>query len=225
MADNQKQIVTPAGIAVYPRLNKPDTKFVAEGEFSVQLKFDLSAPGVQDFVDMINGAVEESVVWARGELETSLANTKDAAKKGALKKKISTLSAADSPVKPVVDEDGNETNFVTVRFKAKAQFTKKDGEVVKVTIPLRDAKKNEVNAKKVNVGGGSILKVAALMYPYYSAKDNVSGITFRLRAAQILKLVEFGGGDFGFGEEDGDEIAASQTEGDDTDSGDEDEDF
>ena len=35
--------VSPAGIAVYPWLNKPDTKFDADGVFSVKLIFDKAA--------------------------------------------------------------------------------------------------------------------------------------------------------------------------------------
>lgn len=35
--------VTPSGIAVYPRLNRPDTKFNADGVYSVKLLFDKNA--------------------------------------------------------------------------------------------------------------------------------------------------------------------------------------
>ena len=39
MAQNaQEKIVSPKGIAVYPWLNRPDTKFSADGDFKVTLK-------------------------------------------------------------------------------------------------------------------------------------------------------------------------------------------
>jgi hypothetical protein len=205
-----QNIVSPKGIAVFPRLNKPDTKFVAEGEFSVKLKMDINDPKVAEFIELIEQARQDSLPWAKADLAEKLAGTKDAAKKGGLKKKLETVDLADSPVKPVLDEDGNETNFVEVRFKCKAEFKGKDGETVKTRPALRDSLKQEINPADVIVGGGSVIKVAAAMYPYYNPKDNVSGVTFRLRAVQVINLSQGGGGDFGFGEEeDGDEIAPS----------------
>jgi hypothetical protein len=205
-----KNIVSPKGIAVFPRLNKPDTKFVAVGEYSVKLKMNSTDEAVQAFLATIEEARQASKPWAEKSLQESLTQAKDAAKKGALKKKIESLDLADSPVKPVLDEDGNETDFVEVRFKCKAEFVGKDGATVKVRPALRDAMKAEINPEKVTVGGGSTIKVAAAMYPYYNAKDNVSGVTFRLRAVQVLKLSAGGGGDFGFGEEDGDALGQAE---------------
>ena len=45
MAQNyQIKIVSPRGIAVYPWLNRPDTKFSADGDFKVTLKLQLKMP-------------------------------------------------------------------------------------------------------------------------------------------------------------------------------------
>jgi hypothetical protein len=209
-------IVTPAGIAVWPRLNKPDTKFVAEGEYSVRLKLNAGDEKVLAFLDKVEAARHASQDWARKDLEGKLASTKEAAKVGALKKKINTLDLADSPVKPVLTEDGGETGFVEIRFKCKAQFTGRDEKIVKVRPALVGPMKETLDPEVVEVGGGSTIKVSAAMYPYYNAKDNVSGVTFRLRAAQILKL-SAGANDYGFSEEDEDETglptspAASET--------------
>lgn len=194
-------IVTPKGTAVWPKLNTPDTKFVAEGEYSVKLRLDATEEKVQEFLARVEKARTDSVAWARKDLEASLASTKEAAKKGALKKKLESLDAAESPVKSVLDEDGGETSFVEIRFKSKAQFTGKDGKVIKVRPVLVNAMKETLDPDETIVGGGSIIKVSAAMYPYYNAKDNVSGVTFRLRAAQIMKL-SAGGSDYGFAQED-----------------------
>jgi hypothetical protein len=204
-------IVSPKGIAVWPRLNQPDTKFVAEGEYSVKLKLDSSDEKVAAFLAKIEDARQASQDWARKDLEGKLASTKDPAKKGALKKKLDTLDLADSPVKPVLTEDGGETGYVEIRFKCKAQFTGRDDKIVKVRPALVGAMKETLDPEEVIVGGGSVVKVNAAMYPYYNPKDNVSGVTFRLRAVQVLRLSAGGGGDFGFDaeEEDDEETPAS----------------
>jgi hypothetical protein len=216
---DQKQIVSPKGIAVFPRLSKPDTKFNKDGEYSIKLKLDTNDEAAAKFLATIEEAREASLPWAKAKLEEKIANAKSPADKGKAKKKIEGLSLADSPVKTVVDEDGNDTAFVEVRFKCNAQFTDKDEKVVKTRPALRGPKKEELDPAKVIVGGGSTVKVAALMYPYYSEKDNVSGVAFRLQAVQVIDLKRAGGGDFGFGEEDGDlgDLDTSDDSGDKSD--------
>jgi hypothetical protein len=57
------------------------------------------------------------------------------------------------------------------------------------------------------VGNGSVVKVAFEPIKYFVASSKTAGVSLRLRAVQIIKLVEFngGGGDF-FEEEEGYEI-------------------
>jgi len=198
------QIVSPKGIAVYPRLSKPDTKFNPNGEYSIRLKLDTGEETVQAFIAKIEEATGEACKWAEELLNEKAASAKTPQKKGEAKKKLETLGPAKSPIKPVLDEEGNETRFVEVRFKANAQFTGKDGEIIKARPALKGPKRETLDADKVLVGGGSVVRVAALMYPYYSEKDNVAGISFRLQATQVIELHHgSGGGDFGFDEEDG----------------------
>lgn len=205
------KIVTPPGIAIYPKLGKADTKFVSEGEFSVKLRYNANDERVQELLHQVEGAIPEAVEWAK---ETILKpalekaeKAKDKAKIGKAKKALEEVSAAPSPFKEVLDEDGNVTNEVEVRFKTKAEFKDKEGQTVRKThVPCKDAKRNPVDPRKVNIGGGSTIKAAVVMYPYHNAKDNVAGMTFRLEACQILKLVEYSGGDYGFEDEDGDVI-------------------
>lgn len=205
------KLVTPPGISSYPKLGKPDTKYVSEGEFSTKLKFDSNDEKAARFLQQIEAALPEAVEWAKEEiLKPALAKAeakKDKAAIGKAKKALESVEQADSPAKVVLDEDGNETNLVEIRFKAKAEFKDKEGNTVKKThIPCKDAKRNNVDPRKVKIGGGSVMKAAVVMYPYHNAKDNVAGVTFRLEAVQILKLVEYSGGDYGFGDEDGDAI-------------------
>lgn len=47
------KIVSPEGIAVYPRLNKPDTKFDVDGVYKTGLRIDPSAPDGARFLAKI----------------------------------------------------------------------------------------------------------------------------------------------------------------------------
>jgi len=55
--------VSPAGIAVYPWLNKADTKFDADGVFSVKLIFDKAATqNISDIVKpLMNGGAHNPI--------------------------------------------------------------------------------------------------------------------------------------------------------------------
>ena len=64
-----------------------------------------------------------------------------------------------------------------------------------------------------NVWSGSEMKVSAELVPYYTAMVG-AGVSMRLRAVQITKLVEGGNGNakgYGFGEEEGYEQSLSET--------------
>jgi hypothetical protein len=47
------KIVSPKGVAVYPRLNKPDTKFDAEGVYKVSLRLDPNDAEVASYLATI----------------------------------------------------------------------------------------------------------------------------------------------------------------------------
>lgn len=224
MAEKEKrQIVkTPKGIAVYPYLNRPDTKFDADGVFKTDFK--VSGDEAQFIIDLINEAQKEAEAEAKKKAA-------DAKKKG---KKV-TPKAADLPFFEACDDEGNETGEVVFRFKSKASgVSKKTGKRWKRTIPLFDAKGKP---SKASVYGGSTLIIAFTAEPWVNPKCEF-GVKLQLEAVQIIELVSGSGGNrnasaFGFGEEDGyeasDEDDTEDTEGDgeDTESeddGDEDED-
>jgi hypothetical protein len=199
-----KNIVSPAGTAVWPKLNKPDT-FKNKTTFNVKLKLDTNDEKASAFIAQINEAHEAALGWARGEIESAIAGAKEASKKGAQKKKLEALKLAESPVKPVLDEDGNETNFVTILFKCNAEYKDSKTGVMRSGAPvLKDAKRNVIDRTKVEIGGGSTIKVAAMMKPYLMETDGTvkAGISFRLKAVQVLELKQFNADD-GFEDEEG----------------------
>jgi hypothetical protein len=186
---------TPIGIAVYPRLNAPDTKYKPEGEYSAKIRLseDDAAPLMKRIDELAAAKFDE---------EKNL--LLEAKKMSAYK----TLKMTDLPYKAVFDSEGEETGEVEFNVKMKAQYTAKDNTVVKMTPRLFDASTPpQPLAPSVQIWGGSLIKVAGEFNPF-ATKIGV-GVSLRLSAVQVITLVTGGSkgsdaGSFGFeGEADG----------------------
>jgi hypothetical protein len=184
--------ITPAGIAQYPRLTKPDTKFNPDGHYKVTLV--LPGAEAQPLIELIDKAMGESLILARRENPT----------------KAKTIKAAtDKPYKAVTADDGNENGDYKFNFKMAASGRNKTtGETWSRKPVLFDAKlKPLINPK---VGGGSTIKVKFEMFLFYTPLVG-AGVSLRLLAVQILDLVEYGGASAdGFAAEDGYESDADE---------------
>jgi len=171
--------VTPTGVAQYPHLKKPDTKFNPDGEYKVNL--ELNAEDASEILSFLDGHMADSLEKAKEE---------NAGKK---------IKSADAPYS--VDEN---TGKVTIRFKLKAKVTPKNGEPFEQRVAIFDAKGSPMTSAP-NIGGGTKLKVSYEVMPFYTSLIG-AGISLRVRAVQIIELVEYssaGAGAYGFGEEDG----------------------
>lgn len=207
MADNKRaplvKLMTPKGVAKFPNLNKPDTKFNPDGEFKVGVI--LSGEESAKFRMQIDQEADKALANAKAELEEKVANEKGE-KKAKAKKALDELAMADMPYKPVYDEDGNETGDFVLQFKMKAQRKdKKTGQVTKMFPKLFDAAGKQIPQSK-DIWGGSLIKVAGLINPFYIPGTNMAGVSLRLSAVQVIELRSSGGGDassYGFGKEDG----------------------
>lgn len=176
---------TPAGVAVYPHLTKPDTRFVPEGQFQVKLR--IPSEEAQDLI---------------AELDKAFAAAQETAKEKNPGKKI---KEATKPYTIEEDDEGNETGNIVVSFKCKAQITDKQGNTRANSPKLFDSKNKEF-PKDQDIWGGSTLRIAFNPVPYYTAMVG-AGVSLRLKAVQVINLVSGGGGgngaSYGFGEEDG----------------------
>ena len=167
MAQNaQEKIVSPKGIAVYPWLNRPDTKFSADGDFKVTLKVsaDEAAPFIKKLDDIISNYHEE---------------------KAKADPKIAGYSVSP-PYEEETDDQGNLTGNYLFKFKQKAVIHTKDGRTIDMKVALFDASRTPTN---VNVGGGSKIKIAATVFPYAMNTTKSVGLALRPSAVQILSLV------------------------------------
>lgn len=194
MAFNGVKFITPRVRLAFPKLNKPDTKWKPEGEYTARgVLLEPLPDAVQAKVRaMLDAFVEEK----RKEL---------VAKKQAAKAKGLTVNPVF--LKPEVDrESGDETGALMVAAKMKAVFkNKKTGETVSRKPVIFDAKGKQLTSPP-EIWGGTEGKIAVTAAPYHMESSNTIGVTLYLDAFQIIKLVSRGAGDaksMGFAEEEG----------------------
>jgi len=188
--EKKPRFTTPKGTAQYPYLTKPDTKFNPEGEYKVKLELDAADAG--ELISFLDEQVELSVAAAKKD-------PKNAGKK---------IKVGDAPYS--VNEETGKASF---NFKLKAKVTTKSGETFEQRPAIFDAKGKPIT--DVNIGGGSKVKVAYEVVPFYTALVGAS-ISLRMKAVQVIDLVEFAGGasaeGYGFGEEEGYEAEDNSAE-------------
>lgn len=195
MSEKQRnpQFITPKGVAIFPWLRKPDTKYKAEGEYRLKLRLS-----------------EEDAAPLIAKLQPVLDTFVDSIRKNP-KRKGKKLNVREFYAK-CVDGEGNETGDVEFNFKRLASgVSKKNGEPWTAKVDLFGADKRALPAG-VDVWGGSLVKVSFEAGTYDKPATGI-GLSFRLKAVQVIKLVEGGQRDaqaYGFGDESDDDDADVQ---------------
>lgn len=171
MSDRKSEVlITPPGVAVYPKLFEPNRKFKPEGTYECTVRFDPNDPEWAAFMEKVAAIDEEGYAEA----------CKEAKKK--VLKRVETFQ-------PDIDRDtGEETGMMLLKTNLDAQVTTKDGRSWEQRPVVLDAKKNIV--KSLNVGSGSTVRVKVEIRPYYVPSTGV-GVSRRLKAVQILDLKEY----------------------------------
>lgn len=175
----QLKFTTPTGIAQFPWITEPDTRFNADGDYKVNLLLSEA--------DAAPVIAKLEKVWA--DFQGSLTGPKS--------KKAPSSMGFDKEY----TEDGDETGNVIFKIKTKAKFTKKDGSVVTRKVDCFDAKGQPFTPD--NLWGGSKIKVNVTAIGY-DAGGNL-GVTLKMNAVQVIELNAGGGNSqsYGFGEEEG----------------------
>lgn len=178
MAAN-KAPISAIGTGMFVWLNKPDTKFKAEGEYHVDLKYDGSEPGFDEMIEFIHQTGDEAFE------EWKAADKKNANK---AKKGVNIRY----PDQPVEDDEGEETGETKVSFKTSA-IVKKTGKPRKLI--MKDSRDKPVKAQ---VYPGSRMRVMYRVGTNYVSSSNTFFVTLYISQVQIIELVEGeGGGSFG----------------------------
>lgn len=166
----RQQIVTPKGVAVYPHLNTPDTKFTPEGEYKVNLK--LTAEDAAPLIAELTAALD---AYHAAQIK--------------IDPKVARFNKA-LPMDEEVDDQGNLTGNMIFKFKQKASVTTRTGDTIDFKVALFDA---GVKPTTETVGGGSIIKVAASVWPYVMPTTKTVGLSLRPTSVQILQLKQWEG--------------------------------
>lgn len=178
------KLTTPVAKLKYPKLIEPETKFNPEGVYRATAIID--AAEATELAD----ALDDLLARHKASLKQQDPSKKD-------------WKLADLPY-GFEEVDGKPSFLIKAKMKAKG--IDRDGRTWTSTPVLFDAKGQPVRDRDSLKGmwSGTIAKVNFEACPFYQAALG-AGITLRLKAVQIIDLVEGGGSaeSFGFGEEDG----------------------
>ena len=180
-----KNILVLEGTALWAKVFEPDTKFNPLGDYSINLQMPVA-----------EGAAMSEQLEAIVQAEFNKAVKKDPRLKN-------TLTTQDV-CQPVYDRDtGDDTGNVEFKFKLKAKVQKRDGTYYEQQPAVIDSKKVPMT-NDILIGNGSRVKVAFEPIPYVMASTKKAGVSLRLKAVQVIDLVEYGNSATSvFDEEDG----------------------
>lgn len=188
------RFVTPAGLAVFPHILTPDTKFNADGVYQTELSLPMDA----------------IVTTSKGESLGSFQEWLDAATHEAYEKAVAeNAGKKDKKGKPVVVVEADapyriDGDKLIPKFKLNATGKTRTGEVFTQQPAVFDAKGKPAQLERL--WSGSTIKVSFELVPYFMESTKQAGVSLRMKAVQVIELRTSGGGDgsaYGFGEEEG----------------------
>lgn len=160
------------GKSLWTKVFEPDTRFVPEGEYSTQVI--VPEAEVVDVCEQLDGIAQ--------------AKFNEAVKDNP---KLKNVLSIRSPFEPEFDDAGNETGNVVFKTKLKARIKSRTGETYSQSVSVVDAKKTPMDGSQM-VGNGSTIKVAVEPVPYLMQSTKQVGVSLRLKAMQVVDLVEYG---------------------------------
>lgn len=185
-------ITTPKGTAVFPKLNEPDRRFKPEGEYKVTLRLpDSEAKALIEKLNAVRKSAYEEECKKNGNKKLKLAPVP-----------WGTAMNWDSETSSKTELKG----FTDFKFALKAEVKTKSGKSWQQRVALFDSRLLPIPDNADPIGGGSVIRVNAEIYPWYTASLGF-GISLRCRGVQVIELKTYTGGkdatSFGFAEEEG----------------------
>jgi hypothetical protein len=163
-----ERATSPKGIAQYPHVQTPDTKFDADGKYTLNLR--------------LAGDVAESFVAMLEEKHTTYYDEFCEREGTALKK-------GNLPLKEVESSTDGE---IDIKFGLKAVGRKGDHTWEQRPL-IFDSAMNPITGDKLDkmrIGSGTSCRVGYEIVPYHTGMVGM-GLSLRLKAVQIIDLVEY----------------------------------
>ena len=160
------------GKSLWAKVFEPDTRFNDDGEYSTQVVMpEADAAQVCEQLEALIDEEYNKIVKEKPQLKATLSKR--------------------AVTEPDTDQDGNATGNVVFKTKLKAKIRSKSGQVYNQKVNVVDAKRTPMTGDQL-VGNGSVVKVAVEPVTYYMASSKQVGVSLRLKAMQIIDLVERG---------------------------------
>lgn len=170
---------SPYGIAQYPHLNKPDTKFDERGtggEYKVDLIIDGDAGG-RELFDTVSAASQQA-------FDDWMADEKGGLKLPKLKREEFKVFC---PAKPERDENtGDETGRYIFDFRQNARIKLRDGTFKDITVGLYQPDGKTAVTK--GIWSGSVLRVRYALRAIPMPGLKQVGVRLDFAAVQVRKL-------------------------------------
>jgi hypothetical protein len=160
------------GKARWAKVFEADTRYVPEGEYSIQVVLP-----------------EEEAVEVCEQLEKMAeAKLAEVVKENP---KLTNVLSTRQPFEMDTDEAGTPTGDLVFKSKMKARVKSRDGKVYEQKPMVVDAKKTPMDGNTL-IGNGSTVKIAVEPIPYMMQATKTVGVTLRLKAVQVIDIVEYG---------------------------------
>lgn len=160
------------GKARWAKVFEADTRYVPEGEYSIQVVLpEAEAAEVCEQLDKMAEAKLAEVVKENP--------------------KLTNVLSTRQPFEMDTDEAGTPTGDLVFKSKMKARVKSRDGRVYEQKPMVVDAKKTPMDGNTL-IGNGSTVKIAVEPIPYMMQATKTVGVTLRLKAVQVIDLVEYG---------------------------------
>lgn len=170
-----KYFISPPGLARYPWVNAPDTKFDSDGSFKIDLVVE-------------------------GEAAEALAARIEEAGKEAFEEKLKELPPKDrpkfslyTPYEYETDDEGIRTGRILFKFRQNAKIKLKSGEKRDVKIGIYDSRGEPSSAI---VRNGSTVRVSYTIRPILISAAKTVGVRLDFGRVQIIRLAQGGGSGF-----------------------------
>lgn len=180
--------ITPVATAVYPSITAPDTRFDPDGVYKVSLSLEPEV--AQGLVAKLDKAMTDFI----GTLDPVKAQS-------ATKMPVFEDEYTRPEFPPNATDDEKEaikaafvpepTGNIIVKTKLKAKVQPKNGEAFTQSPVVVDAATGA--AVEEHVGFGSKIRVKGQIAPYYNPMSKQVGLSLRMKAVQVVELVESGG--------------------------------